>query len=45
MAEEQLNEMLLQEPVRALIGELHGHLNGFQKQEEKETVGAFDPSA
>jgi hypothetical protein len=45
MAAEQWNEMLLQELARALIWELYGHLDGFQKQEEKKTVGAFCPSA
>ena len=38
MAAEQWNEMLLQKLVRTLIWERHGHSNGFQKQEEKETV-------
>jgi hypothetical protein len=45
MAVEQCNEMLLQELVKALIWELYGHLDGFQRQEEKEIVGAFRPSA
>jgi hypothetical protein len=37
MAAEQWNKMLVQELVRILIWERHGHSNGFQKQ-EKETV-------
>ena len=43
MAAEQRSEMLSQELVRTLIWELHGHSDGFQRQEEKETVGASEP--